>query len=205
MTQQRANFGDRMAGYVEVSERIAAFYAKYPEGSLQSEIYHLDPDIVVMKAWAYRTPDDPRPGMGWSSMLIPGSTPYTKGSEIENTETSAWGRAIAALGFEVRRGIASRDEIENKRDQRQGLPERDVDADRTTRPMTPRRPVAGSVDAPDGQSFENGGQLLTSALNSLHMNKAEVLIVLGVETIAEITDYAAAWAKLEAQKEAVGG
>jgi hypothetical protein len=68
--------------------------------------------------------------------------------------------------------------------------------------MQPRRPVAGSVDAPEAQSFENGGQLLTSALNYLHMNKAEVLIVLGVETIAEVEDYVEAWAKLEAQAEA---
>lgn len=194
----RQPFGDRMANYVEVADRIQAFYEKYPEGSLQSEIYHLDAEIVVMKAWAYRTPDDPRPGMGWSSMLIPGATPYTKGSEIENTETSAWGRAIAALGFEVRRGIASRDEIANKRDQRQWLPERDVDADRNVAPMQPRRAVAGSVDAPAG-TFANGGQLLTAALNELHMNRAEALIVLGVDSIAEVEDYPAAWATLSAQ------
>ena len=42
------------------------------------------------------------------------STPYTRNSEIENAETSAWGRAIAACGIEVRRGIASADEVRNK-------------------------------------------------------------------------------------------
>lgn len=151
MTRERqaggGNFGDRMAGYVEVADRIVAFYERYPEGSLQSAIYHLDSEIVVMQAWAYRTPDDVRPGIGWSSMLIPGSTPYTKGSEIENTETSAWGRAIAALGFEVRRGVASRDEISNKQEQRQGPPEH---RERPIAPMQARRPPAGAVDAPDG-------------------------------------------------------
>jgi hypothetical protein len=30
-------------------------------------------------------------------------------------ETSSWGRAIAALGFEVKRGIASRQEVANRR------------------------------------------------------------------------------------------
>lgn len=79
------------------------------------------------------------------------------------------------------------------------LPSRDVDDDRTVRPMQARRPVAGSVDAPGEQHFDNGGQLLTSALNYLHMNKAEVLIVLGVDTIAEVSDYSAAWDKLVAQ------
>jgi hypothetical protein len=67
----------------------------------------------VMQAFAYRTADDKRPGTGWSSLQIPGATPFTKGSEIENCETSAWGRAIAALGFEVKRGIASRQEVAN--------------------------------------------------------------------------------------------
>lgn len=151
MTRERqgggGNFGDRMAGYVEVAERIAAFYEKYPDGSLQSEIYLFTEDIVVMKSYAYRTADDARPGIGHSSMLIPGSTPYTKGSEIENTETSSIGRAIAALGFEVRRGVASRDEIANKQEQRQGPPER---RERPIAPMQARRPPAGAVDAPDG-------------------------------------------------------
>ena len=69
---------------------------------------------VTVKAYAYRTPEDARPGIGHSSLEIPGRTPYTKGSEIENCETSAWGRAIAALGFEVKRGISSAEEVRNK-------------------------------------------------------------------------------------------
>lgn len=109
-----ANFKDRMADYVPVNERIEAFKSDWPEGSLQSSIVELTESRVTIKAYAYRTPDDQRPGIGHSSLEIPGSTPYTKGSEIENAETSAWGRAIAALGFEVKRGIASREEVRNK-------------------------------------------------------------------------------------------
>lgn len=103
-----------MSDYVEVNERIMAFKAAHPDGSLQAEIHTLTDSLVVMKAYAYRTPDDERPGVGWSSLGIPGATPFTKGSEVENCETSAWGRAIAALGFEVKRGIASKQEVENK-------------------------------------------------------------------------------------------
>jgi len=101
--------------YVQVNERIEAFYAKYPEGSLRSEIVEMTESRVVVKAWAYRTPDDKRPATGHSYLGIPGSTNFTKGSELENAETSAWGRALAALGFEVKRGIASREEVKNKR------------------------------------------------------------------------------------------
>ena len=41
---------------------------------------------------------------------IPGKTSYTKDSEVMNAETSAWGRAIVALGFETKK-IASADEV----------------------------------------------------------------------------------------------
>lgn len=108
------DYTDRMKDYVPVNERIEAFYSAFPNGSLQSEIVELTDQRVTVKAYAYRTPDDPRPGIGHSSLNIPGSTPYTKGSEAENAETSAWGRAIAALGFEVKRGIASAEEVRNK-------------------------------------------------------------------------------------------
>lgn len=110
-------------GYIEVNERIIAFKAAHPEGSLQAEIHTLTDSLVVMKAYAYRTPDDERPGVGWSSLTIPGATPFTKGAEIENCETSAWGRAIAALGFEVKRGIASKQEIYAKRNEKRTCPQ----------------------------------------------------------------------------------
>jgi hypothetical protein len=100
--------------YIQVNERIIAFKEEFPEGSLQSELVELSEDQVVVKAYAYRTPDDQRPGIGHSGLRIPGATPYTRGSELENAETSAWGRALAALGFEVKRGIASREEVDMK-------------------------------------------------------------------------------------------
>lgn len=106
--------GYSMDDYVPVNERIEAFTKEYPEGSLQSEIVELTDSRVTVKGYAYRKPDDPRPGVGHSSLEIPGKTNFTRGSEIENAETSAWGRAIAALGFEVKRGIASHEEVRNK-------------------------------------------------------------------------------------------
>jgi hypothetical protein len=101
--------------YIQVNERIAAFKATYPEGSLQSEIITLTENLVVVKAYAYRHPDDQRPGIGHSSLTIPGATPYTRGSELENAETSAYGRALAALGFEVKRAVATAEEVRAKR------------------------------------------------------------------------------------------
>lgn len=103
-----------MDGYVTVSERLAAFYERYPDGSIQCDLLELTDARVVIRASAYRQPDDARPSVGHASLTIPGSTPYTRGSELENAETSAVGRALALLGFETKRGIASADEIRTK-------------------------------------------------------------------------------------------
>lgn len=109
--------GPDLSQYVEVHERIAAFYAKYPDGTLQSTwqiVQFNGQDTLVVKAYAYRTPDDKRPAIGHASEPIPGLTPYTKNSELMVGETSAWGRAIAALGFEVKRGVASANEVRSR-------------------------------------------------------------------------------------------
>jgi hypothetical protein len=105
--------------YVDVKRRIALFLAAFPDGRLVTdrvEIWQDDgvPRIVV-KALAYRTPDDPHPGVGWSWMPLPGNTNFTRGAEVENTETSAWGRAIGSLGIGIDASIASSDEIAAKK------------------------------------------------------------------------------------------
>lgn len=104
--------------YVEVKERIQWFYATYPEGALVTSKLQMlvigGADYVVVQAEAFRNAGDPHPGTGSSWMAVPGTTPYTRGSELENTETSAWGRAIASLGGLVDRSVASAQEIRSK-------------------------------------------------------------------------------------------
>lgn len=111
-----------LSDYVPVPERIVAFRAQYPEGVLT----RLDPggrlvplefvsyagsDWVIYTAFAYREPMDNMPGVGTAWEVIPGRTPYTRGSEIQNAETSAWGRAIIAVGAADASRIASREEV----------------------------------------------------------------------------------------------
>ena len=116
--EPRSKGGLALGDYVEVKDRIKMFLAQYPDGRLVTdrvEIWQDDgvPRIVV-KALAYRTPDDRHPAVGWSWMVLPGTTPYTRGSELENTETSAWGRAFAALGIGIEKSIGSKNEIDAK-------------------------------------------------------------------------------------------
>lgn len=104
-----------LSNYVEVSERIVHFRDAYPDGTLQAEVVSLTDSLVVVRAYAYRTADDPRPGTGLASEPLPGKTPYTKDSELMNAETSAWGRAIIAVGAsDAKRGVASANEVRNR-------------------------------------------------------------------------------------------
>lgn len=115
--------GFDMQGYNTVPERIAEFFAKYPDGVLQAQ----DPanpfkvevvgnkTFIVYTAAAYRTPDDPKPGIGTAWEPFPGPTQFTRDSELQNAETSAWGRAIIAVGAaSAQKGIATAEDIRNR-------------------------------------------------------------------------------------------
>jgi hypothetical protein len=105
--------------YTTVQERVAEFYTRYPEGSIQFEYMGImdgDPTKMWGVASAYRTPTDPRPGVGTASEYIEGKSPYTRGSELQNLETSAWGRALASLGIGTSKGLSSKEEIIGSRE-----------------------------------------------------------------------------------------
>ena len=109
-----------MDGYVQVVDRIKLFYARYPEGSLQmgtpTFIDIGEQKWVMGRAYAYRTPTDERPGVGTAWEIVPGTTNFTRGSEIQNLETSAWGRAIGSLGIGIDASIATLDEVEQAKE-----------------------------------------------------------------------------------------
>jgi hypothetical protein len=127
--------------YIEVAQRIADFREQYPGGSLQpadpahpweqavvtgygKDGQQFTATMIVYTAAAYRDGLDRRPGIGVAWEVFPGRTPYTLGSELMNAETSAWGRAIIAVGAsDSRKGIASREEVRNRQAEREdGLP-----------------------------------------------------------------------------------
>jgi hypothetical protein len=107
--------GHDLSGYEEVPDRIARFIEKYPEGRLTGEhklIEVAGGTFVEYVAYAYRHATDETPGRGVTWEPYPGTTPYTKNSEVENAETSAWGRALAAIGFTGKK-IATAEEVAN--------------------------------------------------------------------------------------------
>jgi hypothetical protein len=99
--------------YVEVADRIAEWYAKYPEGRITTELVEMSESRAVMKAYVFRDFNPEPVGVGHSYLAIPGSTPFTKGSELENAETSAVGRALVMAGIPSK-NVASANEIRSK-------------------------------------------------------------------------------------------
>ena len=116
----------RLDNYVEVKDRILEFYKQYPEGSLRCKEWSITEvsgqHYFVYVAQAYRHPEDPAPAEGIAWEITPGTTNFTRTSEAMNAETSAWGRAIVALGISADKGIASANEV-RAQEQRRKAPD----------------------------------------------------------------------------------
>lgn len=160
--------------YNDVASRITEFRAKHPEGSLRPanplEPFRIETvegqTFIVVVAAAYRYPDDPAPGIGSAWEQFPGRTPYTRNSELQNAETSAWGRAIVATGAaDTKKGIASSEEVRNRAaEQDDPLP----DAQLTTEQVQRQIIVIGRAKGDDRDIIADGyrdlyGHLITAA------------------------------------------
>jgi len=87
------------AAYAPVAARITLFYAQYPEGRILTRLVEHGPDVIVFQASVYRESGDRDPAAtGWASERI-GDGEINSVACLENTETSAIGRALANLGF----------------------------------------------------------------------------------------------------------
>lgn len=100
--------------YVEVADRIKAWYGEHPQGRIETELLEFTDDRVVVKARAYRGGEEWPAGIGHSYLHVPGSTNFTKGSELENAETSAVGRALVMAGIPAK-SVASTSELAAKK------------------------------------------------------------------------------------------
>lgn len=100
--------------YIDVPARMAEFGNKHPQGRVYTESWGVEntnwDTYVWCRAVAERYPGDVLPGVGLAWERTPGETPYTYGSELQNAETSAWGRALRNLGGQG--PVASREEVE---------------------------------------------------------------------------------------------
>jgi pyruvate/2-oxoglutarate dehydrogenase complex dihydrolipoamide acyltransferase (E2) component len=99
--------------YITVHERIEKFYAKFPQGRILTSIveHNEETGFILMRAEVYRAPEDTLPAATGHAYELRSAGHVQAGSYVEVCETSSVGRALALLGFEVRRGVASREEV----------------------------------------------------------------------------------------------
>jgi hypothetical protein len=85
--------------YAPVAARITLFYERFVEGRIVTELVSRSDREVTFRALVYRSAADREPAAtGWASE-IEGDGDINTVACLENTETSAIGRALANLGF----------------------------------------------------------------------------------------------------------
>jgi hypothetical protein len=97
--------------YAPVAERITQFYTSFPSGRIVTELVSRSAGEVVFRASVYREAADAGPAAtGWASERE-GDGDVNAVACLENTETSAVGRALANLGFTASRLRPSAEEM----------------------------------------------------------------------------------------------
>lgn len=173
--------------YKQVPERIADLKKAHPEARLRptnpdkpywlesvemsdSEGNLFTKTFIVYSASCYRDSTDQLPGIGIAWEPFPGTTPYTRNSELQNAETSAWGRAIIATLASESKTIASAEDVRNR------AAEGEAQSD--------YRPASGARIIEPSQAQLNAIHALRKKNG---MTEEELLAVAAVTSLAELT------------------
>lgn len=130
------------SGYATVAERISLFYERYPAGRVQTELVSRVDGEITFRALVYRELTDPVPAAtGWASERE-GDGDINAVACLENTETSAIGRALANLGFTASTKRPSMEEMQK--------------AERARRRVATagRKPPSSGTDLPGGDELQ---------------------------------------------------
>jgi hypothetical protein len=104
-----------LGDYVDVRHRLELALLKFPNLRVvenEPELIHIGERVYIQCAvTVYRDHDDPQPMRAYCWEVFPGRTPYTKDSEQMNGATSALGRALGYMGFGIKAGLASANEV----------------------------------------------------------------------------------------------
>jgi hypothetical protein len=107
--------------YAPVADRISLFYERFPAGRIITQLTLHNEREIVFRATVYRTEKSRTPAAtGWASERI-GDGDINTVACLENTETSAIGRALANLGFTASKNRPSLEEMQKAARARTGL------------------------------------------------------------------------------------
>lgn len=129
--EKQENKKDALKDYVEVNKRIELFWQKHSNGRIETEIKSWNDGVIIMIARIWKDATELHPSATGHAYEKEGSSYINKTSALENCETSAVGRALAILGFEIKKSLASKEEVENAIVQQEEIKQ---DVDRTNDP-----------------------------------------------------------------------
>jgi len=110
MPKSDATFDPR--AYATVADRISLFYRQFPSGRINTELVARDAREITFRALVFREAAETLPAAtGWASERLDDGDVNSVAC-LENTETSAVGRALANLGFTASARRPSREEME---------------------------------------------------------------------------------------------
>ena len=97
--------------YAPVAERITLFYRQHPNGRITTRLLRANQHMVLFRAQVFRSATEERAAATGYASERPGDGEINTNACVENTETSAVGRALANLGITAGRQRPSLEEM----------------------------------------------------------------------------------------------
>ena len=102
-------------GYIDCRTRLVAALKDWPDLRVVEEIPEIvkigERHFIQATVTLFRTIDDALPVRAYNFEPFPGKTNFTRDSEQQNSSTSALARALGYMGFGIKSGLASADEV----------------------------------------------------------------------------------------------
>lgn len=179
-----------LSNYVDVPTRIRQLREKHPDAVLRpydpSQPFKIveigGREFIIYTAVCYRHPEDLCPAIAVAAEPVIGASAFTRNSEVMNAETSAWGRAIMAALAVDEPHIASREEVQNRRNDEST--QRFVE--QTVRDVFPESHITEQPPHPAEQP--DGARRLAAVASQKQVNLIKKLC--RERNIAEISDHA---------------
>jgi hypothetical protein len=147
--------------YAPVADRIRLFYARYPTGRILTRLISRTRYEITVQAFVFRSVSEVRPSTtGLASERI-GDGDVNTVACLENTETSAIGRALANLGLTASSQRPSREEMDKASREHA----RHVAESSPTVPAT--RPASLTSRTPGGIALQGRADRVMDALDQL--------------------------------------